>query len=292
MSQSVEDILWVADLAERSGVHSVWVADHFMADGGFFGHELSPYHESTAMIAAISAVTRRVRIGSLVLSATYRHPAAVANWAATVDHLSGGRLTLGIGAGWQTNEHQQYGIPLGAPGERVDRLVEYVQVLRGLWEIERFSFDGSFFQLHDAVSLPKPVQPRVPVLIGGKGPRMLRVAARYADEWNSWATPAEFVERSLLIEQRCARIGRDPGSIWKSTQALVRFFDSRRELDEYRTRVPRPVVGGDSEAILEQLDTYRSAGVDEFIVSDYDLDDGAHREFFERVVTEVSPSLD
>lgn len=121
LQQPWSDVLEVARHAEATGWDGVYVADHFMGSGGDFGPDTTPTHEATASLAALAAVTERVRLGTLVLGNTYRHPAVVANWAATVDHVSGGRLLLGIGAGWQENEHQQYGIELPPPRERLDR---------------------------------------------------------------------------------------------------------------------------------------------------------------------------
>src|SRR5690606_28244737 len=140
-----------------------------------------PTLEATAMLAGLAVATSRVRLGSLVLSATYRHPAVLANWAATVDHASGGRLVLGVGAGWQENEHRQYGLRLGAPGERLARLDEHLQVLRGLLDRPTTTVRGEHYEVTDALCEPKPLQRPLPILVGGKGDRMLRLVARHAD---------------------------------------------------------------------------------------------------------------
>ena len=166
-SQSWPDLLAGAQHADDTGWHAVYVADHFMGVGAAGGR--THWREATAQIAALAAATSRVRLSPLVLSATYRHPAVVANWAVAVDQISGGRLTLGLGAGWQENEHEQYGIDLGTPGERRRRFEEYLQVVRGLLDDEVTNFEGEWYQLRDARCDGEPVQARLPILVGAKG---------------------------------------------------------------------------------------------------------------------------
>src|SRR5215831_2859207 len=174
MQQPLETVLQVARHADVTGWDGVWVADHFMgSDGANTAAIASDTFEATAVLAGLATATDRVRIGPLVFGSTYRHPAVLANWATTVDHLSQGRLVLGIGAGWQENEHAQYGIELPYVRERVDRFDEYCQVLRRLLHHERTSFDGRWFTVTDAICEPKPVQDPLPILIGAKGDRML-----------------------------------------------------------------------------------------------------------------------
>ncbi len=196
LSQPWADALAASRHAEATGWDGVYVADHFMGDGNAAGDPVTPMHEATAALAALAATTERVRLGSLVFGITYRHPAVLANWAATVDHISGGRLLLGVGAGWQINEHEQYGIELGPPGVRIDRFEEACAVLHGLLESPVTTVEGEHYRLTDALSEPKPVQRPLPLLIGGKGDRMLGVVARQADEWNIWSTAEHFAERS------------------------------------------------------------------------------------------------
>jgi alkanesulfonate monooxygenase SsuD/methylene tetrahydromethanopterin reductase-like flavin-dependent oxidoreductase (luciferase family) len=142
LSQQWSDVLDVVRHAEATGWDGVYVADHFMGSGGEFGPDTTPNLEATAAIAALAEATDRLRLGTLVLGNTYRHPAVVASWAATVDHVSRGRLPLGVGAGWQENEHQQYGIDLPPPGERVARFEEACLVLKGLLREERTTMAG------------------------------------------------------------------------------------------------------------------------------------------------------
>ena len=192
---------------------------------------VTPMLEATAGLAGLAALTDRVRLGSLVFGITYRHPAVLAKWAATVDQISAGRLLLGVGAGWQENEHEQYGIELGPPGVRIDRFVEALDVLTGLLREPVTTVTGKHYTLTDAVAEPKPVQDPLPLLIGGKGDRMLGVVARYADEWNIWALPEDFAERSAALDERCAAIGRDPATIARSCQALWFVTDDSAKAD-------------------------------------------------------------
>ena len=192
LAQPWSDVVEVAAHAEATGWDGVYVADHFMGDGERAGDTITPMLEATAGLAGLAALTDRVRLGSLVFGITYRHPAVLAKWAATVDQISGGRLLLGVGAGWQENEHEQYGIELGPPGVRIDRFVEALDVLTGLLREPVTTVTGKHYTLTDAVAEPKPVQDPLPLLIGGKGDRMLGVVARYADEWNIWASPEDF----------------------------------------------------------------------------------------------------
>ena len=150
VSQSWTDLCEAVGQVERLNWRGVVVEDHFMADGGGFGAVTDPRFEVTSVLAALAVATTRLRLAPLVMSATYRHPAVVANWAATIDHISGGRLTLGLGAGWQENEHTQYGIQLEAPFERLQRLDEYCTIVRSLLNEPSTSFRGTYFQLRDA----------------------------------------------------------------------------------------------------------------------------------------------
>ena len=276
----------LADLVqhvEATGWDGLYVADHFMGDGGTFGAVESPLLEATATLAAIAGATSRLRLGTIVLSVTYRHPAVLANWASTVDHASGGRLVLGVGAGWQENEHQQYGIELGTVRERVDRFGEALEVLDGLLTRPLTTVDGDHYRVTDAVCEPKPVQGRLPLLVGAKGDRMLGHAARFADEWNMWSTPESNVERAAVLDRHCELIGRDPAAITRSTQALVFLTeDSSAESVRFQREMtvrysPRPSLAGTAEQIAEQVAAYAEVGVDELIVPDFTLGTGAQR---------------
>ena len=292
LSQPWSDVVEVARHAEATGWDGVWVADHFMGDDGGFGPVEAPTLEATAALAALAVLTERVRIGSLVFGATYRHPAVLANWAATVDHTSAGRLVLGIGAGWQENEHAQYGIELPAVGDRVSRFDEYCQALTGLLRQERTTVDGTWFRLDDAVCEPKPLQDPLPVLVGGKGDRMLGITARWGDEWNMWSLPDTFAERSDALDRACAVHDRDPAGIRRSTQALVVVTDDEAAARRFVEAVPRAAVAGIPAQIAEVVAGWQEAGVDELIVPDFTLGTGTARlEALDRLIEHLGPSF-
>ena len=197
---------------------SGWTFDHFYP---IFSDSTGPCLEGWITLAALAQATRRLRLGTLVTGIHYRHPAVLANMAATLDIVSGGRLELGIGAGWNEEESGAYGIELGTPKQRSDRLSEACEVLTGLLSPrETTTFKGSYFQLTDARCNPKPVQqPHPPICIGGSGhKRTLRTAARFAQHWNFvGGTPEQFARDRDVLYQHCADIGRDPAGILLSS---------------------------------------------------------------------------
>ena len=281
LSKSWNELSDLVAHVEATGWDGVYVADHFMADdGGGFGAVTDPLLEATATVAALAGETSRLRLATLVLAMTYRHPAVLANWAATVDHASGGRLLLGVGAGWQENEHDQYGIALGSLRQRIDRFAEGVEIISGLLSRPRTSVTGSHYTVTDAICEPKPVQAPVPLLIGGKGDRMLGIVARYATEWNMWSTPAHNVERFAVVQRHCEALGREPGEIIRSTQAVVIVTDTD-SLDQEKAiadgLAPRPVLVGTPTRIAEQVAAYDEVGVNELIVPDFALGTGSQR---------------
>lgn len=278
LQQPWRDVVEVARHVDATGWDGVYVADHFMGDGASFGAVTEPTLESTAAVAALGAVTSAVRVGTLVLGATYRHPPVVANWAATVDHVTGGRFVLGVGAGWQQNEHEQYGIELPPPGVRLARLDETCRALRSLWSEPLTTLDGDHVQLRDARCEPKPVQRPLPLLVGGKGDRMLGLVARHADEWNMWGLPDVILERRAVLDACCDRIGRDPADIATSTQALVLVTDDDSAAAAFVESVaPRAAVAGTPDRIAEMVERWGEVGVDEVIVPDWNLGRGNER---------------
>ncbi|AGL17613.1 LLM class flavin-dependent oxidoreductase [Actinoplanes sp. N902-109] len=270
--QPYEEMLDVARHAAGTGWDGVYVADHFMPNAGPGVDPMHPVLECGSVAAAFAAVLPSLRIGTLVYGNTYRHPAVLANMAATVDRISGGRFTLGVGAGWQINEHEQYGIELPATKRLLDRFVEALQVLHGLLRTPSTTLHGDYYQLTDAVCEPKPVQDPLPVLIGGKGEkRMLRIVAEYADMWNCWGLPDLIAHKSAVLDQHCAAIGRDPAAIARTAQAHI-VLDGPLPGD-----VTGPVVGGTPAAVKEAVEQYRALGLDELIVPDYLLGKGDDR---------------
>ncbi len=278
LQQPWSDVVEVLAHAEATGWDGAYLADHFMGDGSGVAPVGTPTLEATAAIPAAAALTARLRIGSLVFGTTYRHPAVLANWAATTDHIAGGRLVLGVGAGWQVNEHAQYGIDLPPVRQRVDRFAECCEVITRLLREPSVGFEGRWFTLTDAVCEPKPVQARLPLLIGGRGDRMLGLVARWADEWNMWSTPSVLAERRHELHHRCDAIGRDPSAIRVSTQALVLLTDDRTRARELVDAVaPRPCVAGPPEEVAAFMADWVEAGVDEAIVPDVVLGRGTRR---------------
>jgi len=275
---------------EAAEWYGAYVADHFMANVDVGQPAPGPLLEATATLAALAASTSTIRLGSLVLSATYRHPAVLANWAATCDQVSGGRLILGLGAGWQENEHAAYGLPLGPLATRVDRFEEYVQVVRLLTERETVDFAGEYFTLEGARCEPAPKQQPLPILLGVKGERRtLRIAAARADIWNSWCTPAELAHRNALLDGHCDDLGRDPSTLRRTTQAMVLPTATTAEGERRKAEAQgRPLVVGTSAQMLEQLAAYAAAGCAEFIVPTWLLGETAEAlEALERFDLEV-----
>jgi F420-dependent oxidoreductase-like protein len=276
--QPWSDVLEAADYAERHGWHGLWVADHFMQNGDD-GID-APVHECLALLAALAGRTERVRLGSMVLGNTYRHPAVVANAAATIDHISGGRFVLGMGAGWQVNEHTAYGIELPKIGPLLARFDEACQVLRGLLDQPRTDFDGTYYQLKSAPLEPKPA--RLPLLIGGTGEKiMLGIIARYADEWNHWGLPELAVQKGEVFRAHCERIGRDPATVRRSTQGMFQVIDADDSEAQTRrqklTDAGRPVVMGSAEELVDTFGRYAEAGIDELLIPDLALGTGSRR---------------
>lgn len=201
---------------------SAWNFDHFYP---IFSDSTGPCLEGWTMLAAMAQATRRLRVGCQVTGMIYRHPAVLANMAATVDVISGGRLELGVGAGWNKEECDAYGIELPPLKERFDRFDEGVQALLGLLSQETTTYDGKYVRLQEARSEPKPVQrPHPPLTIGGNGPRRtLRAAARWAQQWNSLnnRSVADWKDRHETLLQHCADVGRDPAEVLCSVNIML-----------------------------------------------------------------------
>lgn len=281
-SQTWADLQDAASHAAETGWDGVWLADHFMPNTT---SGEGPVLECFTVLAGLATTIPRVRLGSLVAGNTYRHPAVLAKAAATLDHLSGGRAVLGLGAGWQENEHRAYGIELPDVKGRLGRLEEACEVLRRLLDDERTSFTGRYYRLVDAPLQPKPVQAHLPLLVGGGGERVtLRIAARWADEWNTWGTPDHLAAKAQVLDRHCEAVGRDPKEITRSAQVIV-YLDARgRQVDR-----PMPKVSGSVAQLQDLMGAYREAGVGEFILPDWNLGTGsARRELMDRFLTEVA----
>ena len=287
---SWDELLDVCRYAESSGWDGIWFADHFMPNQADVS---GPTAEVWTTITALAALVPRVRIGTLVCGNTYRHPAVLAKMAAEADIVSGGRLVCGLGAGWQENEHTAYGIPFYTTGERLRRLDEACQIVRGLFTNERTTFDGRYYQLRDAPLEPKPVQRPVPLLIGGGGEKVtLRIAARYADEWNTWGTPETLRQKIAVLDRHCAQIGRDPTTIQHSAQALLFLGDDTATQEAARAASRMPVIAGTVDQVRRTVQEYVDAGVDELIVPDRTLGGGQRgRAVMDQIMTKIAPSF-
>jgi F420-dependent oxidoreductase-like protein len=292
LAQPWSDVLEVAQHAEATGWDGVYVADHFMVLPSMAAME-TPTLECATVVTALAASVPRMRIGALVFGNTYRHPAVLANMAATIDHISGGRFVLGVGAGWQENEHEQYGIRLPPPGERIDRFEEACQVWNGLLRQPVTTVAGEHYRLTDAICEPKPVQSPLPLLIGGKGNRMMGVVARHADEWNMWGLADAIAERSAVLEQRCEAIGRDPAEIKRSAQALVLLTDDRAKADQFLAGTGgRAAIAGTTDDVAAAVSAWRDVGLDEVIVPDVTLGRGARKlERMDALIEQVAPQF-
>jgi alkanesulfonate monooxygenase SsuD/methylene tetrahydromethanopterin reductase-like flavin-dependent oxidoreductase (luciferase family) len=209
----------------------------------------------------------------LVCGNTYRHPAVLANIAAGVDNISNGRVVLGLGAGWQVNEHKAYGIDLFDTRTRLDRFEEACAVVTSLLHDKRTTFAGKHYTVTDAPNQPAPVQPRLPLLVGGGGEkRTLRIAAQYADEWNVWGTAELVAQKSAVLARHCDDLGRDPSTIARSTQGLVYLSEDEQWLAGKRSQdTGRPMLVGNPEEMVEIVAGYRDIGVDELIVPDWNM---------------------
>ena len=257
------DTVELARRAESAGLARIYVPDHFMPH-----HPAAavpgPVHESWTTLSALAVAVTRIGLGTLVLGNTYRHPAVVANMAASLDQVSGGRLLLGLGAGWQANEHVAYGIELQGPARRLDRFEEALQVVSLLLRSEVTSFNGTYYTLDGARCEPAPVQTPLPLLVGGAGERRsIPLAARYADAWHSWTTPPEFRQKSTVLDAACAAAGRAPSDVRRLTGQVVRVLAHGEPVDDELDII------GSTTFVAERLTAYREAGVDEFVIRDH-----------------------
>jgi probable F420-dependent oxidoreductase len=280
------DLLAEARAAEDTGWYGVWLADHYMPDTGDTTPARGDTYECWALLPALAAVTERIRIGTLVSPTSVHHPALLAKRAASIDRLSGGRMVLGLGAGWQINEHHAYGIDLEPPGKRVSRFEEAIQIVRLLLSQESTTFHGACYDVTDAPCDPKPVQAPLPLLVGTRSPRMLRIAARHAGEWNAWGTPEQAADHRAALIEACDAVGRDPATIWTSVNALV-------DLDGSAPPPGRAALFGSAEQLLDQLGRYAGLGFDEFILPDWNLgpDKSERADTLARIKTDVFDRL-
>lgn len=270
------DILAVGRWAASAGWHGLWVADHFMPAQPT---SRAATHECFSLLSALAGLVPDVQLGSLVAGNTYRSPSLLAKSAVTIDHVSAGRFILGVGAGWQENEHRAFGFRFPSVTERLDRLEECCAIVQPLLTGERLTFSGRFHQVENAVLDPPPVRGRLPLLVGGGGERRtMRIAARYADAWNAWATPNVFRRKVAVLEEHCASVGRNAQDVWRSTQAILMMTRRGRRLyQEIAFLAGRPALIGDPEEVVDQVAAYGEAGADELIIPEWNLGSSSER---------------
>ena len=263
-----EDTKTLALHAEATGYDGIWLADHFLPEEP----ELIPVHESWVTMAALSRDVPRVRIGTMVTGNTYRHPAILANMVATMDNLNEGRSVLGIGSGWQKNEHEAYGIEYGTVGSRLRMLDEACQIFQGLFNNDYFDFEGEFYRLNHTPLEPKPKQEKLPLMIGGGGEKVtLKIAAKYADEWNVWGDVETLKQKGTILDQHCETIGRDPSEIERCAVALLFLSDNEEYLKRVRSATGMASIIGNVSEVRDTVAAYQEAGVEEIIIPDFTL---------------------
>lgn len=208
---SWDELLARTRFAEDLGFDGAWVFDHFTA---LYGDPHGPCLEAWTLLAGLAAATERIRLGALVTGITYRPPQILATQAVTVDHISGGRLELGLGAAWHGGEHRALGLDFPGRGERVSRLEEGLEVIRALLTSDGATYEGRYYRLEGATYRPRPVQqPTPPVWVAGSRPRMIGVAARHADVWHTFGGPDEVARKRRLLDRAAADAGRDPAAV-------------------------------------------------------------------------------
>lgn len=244
MIEGQEGVSWeqwraLAAACEQHRIPALFRSDHYLPLGG---HEERPVLDAWSTICGLAATTSTLRLGTLVSPATFRHPSVLAKAAVTADHISGGRIEIGIGAGWNDREHAAYGFPFAAPPVRFDVFAEQLEIVRGLWGDGPFSFAGEHYRLDAVDAQPKPLQrPRLPLIVGGKaGPRTIALAARYADEFNTvFASPAEVAQRRAVAVKGWEAAGRDPATLRYSVMA---GYLVGRDSDQLHHRLDRLAV--------------------------------------------------
>jgi probable F420-dependent oxidoreductase len=250
----------MARAAEEVGFDSIWLGDHHLyRDDG--RPERGPW-EAWTLLAALAAITERVRLGPLVACLSFHNPAILAKQAATVDELSGGRLVVGVGAGWNRTEFEAFGIPFD---HRASRFEEAFEIVRRLLAGERVTIEGRWHRANDAVLLPTPAR-RPGLMVGSTGDRVLAATLPHVDVWNTWYdwfgnTPEGFATKRTQIDEACERAGRDPATLERSACVLVRFGDAGERPDD-----GTPALAGGSEEVTADLRAFAEAGADEVIL--------------------------
>ena len=230
---SYADVLGIAREAETAGFRALWVSDHLFLGADAVATDCL---EAWTLLAALAVDTKKIRIGPMVTSQSYRNPALLAKIAAGVDHMSGGRLEFGLGAGWKEVEYRAYGYDFPDAPTRVTQLVETLEICTRLWSEPKVSYRGKHYRIEDAVSSPKPLQKPLPIWIGGTKPRVMRIAAKFA-QWFNLSNPSQAAEPRIAelnkeLPVACKAVGRDPDTLKRSLFIQVLVAPTRREIDE------------------------------------------------------------
>jgi F420-dependent oxidoreductase-like protein len=297
-----DDLLATARATEAHGFDAFFRSDHYLVMGG--GDGLPGPSDAWVTLAGLARDTSRIRLGTLVTSATFRLPGVLAIEVANVDAMSGGRVELGLGAGWYEAEHTGYGIPFPPLGERFDRLEEQLSIVTGLWSTpvgETFSFSGSHYSVVDSPALPKPAQaPRPPIIVGGGGPRRTpALAARFADEFNLPFSPVErFVEQRDRVRSACEAAGRDPDSLVYSVAQVVCCGSTEAEVARRAAAIGRAPdelrrngAAGLPEEVVATLERFAEAGATRCYLQVLDLADLDHVALLGETVLPAAGSL-
>jgi alkanesulfonate monooxygenase SsuD/methylene tetrahydromethanopterin reductase-like flavin-dependent oxidoreductase (luciferase family) len=251
----------LAMAAESVGFDSIWVGDHLLYRGpdGIAG----PW-EAWSLLAALAAVTERVQLGPFVASTSFHSPAMLAKKAATVDEISGGRLILGLGAGWNQTEYEAFGFPFD---HRVDRFAEAFTIIRTLLREGAIDFEGQYYTARDCELVPRPRPGGPPLMIGSTGPRMLAITLPYVDLWNVWHawhgnTPEGFAATNATIDEACRAVGRDPAEVQRTTAVYWQFSDGGGRVQANPDRDSAPPLTGGAEELAAALRSFADAGAD------------------------------
>ena len=295
------DVLDLWKRSESTGWDIACVTDHFMpATRTREGTVL----ESWSTLSALAALVPRIRVGTIVLGNTYRNPALVAKMAAQVDIISGGRLLLGLGAGWQENEHEAYGIPFYTMRERLERLEEACQLILSLWTQQRSNFKGRYYQLSDAPLDPKPLQkPRPELMVGGGGERVtLRIVAKHADHWNVWAGPKLMARKTAILEDHCSKVGRDSKTIARSVNMALLITSKTEEIDRLAEAITKRLgahaadaqdvcLAGNPGQIRDKLNELKEGGVNTVFIPTMFRPLEELRRDMDQFIAEIAPAF-
>lgn len=278
--------------ARDRGFAQLWFADHLMPHRPDDAPDDGELHECWTTLAGVGALVPDLDLVSMVSPTTWHHPVLLLKRAVEVGHLSGGRAVLGLGAGWQVNEHAAYGLDLGSAKVRVDRFAEAIEIISRLRTEERVDFAGEHLTLMSAPLSPKPIG-SLPLVVGTSGPRMLRLTARWADGWNTWADPAAAATRLEEFHAACVAEGRDPSAYGTSVQAVIVHSDDPEECATWRRRAGgRGVVAGGSAALVDQIGQYAELNFGVFAVNDGHFGSGTeYADRLDRLADEVLAPL-